>query len=109
MDFNSGGTNFDAKLRRQSLDPEDLLAAHVGAMDICARGLKAAVSMIEDGGLEQACSERYIGWSSNEAKNMLEGGSTLEELATLVEAKNLNPQPKSGRQEILENYINRFV
>ncbi|MEM6409743.1 MAG: xylose isomerase, partial [Pseudomonadota bacterium] len=50
--FTTGGTNFDAKLRRQSLDPEDLIAAHIGGMDICARGLKAAAAMLEDGQLE---------------------------------------------------------
>ena len=46
--FKTGGTNFDAKLRRQSLDPQDLLIAHIGGMDCCARGLKAAAKMIED-------------------------------------------------------------
>ena len=107
--FKTGGTNFDAKLRRQSLDPEDLLAAHVGGMDTCARGFKAAVAMIEDGGLEQAMSSRYSGWSSESAKKILAGGSSLEELANIVEVENLDPIPKSGKQEILENYVNRFV
>ncbi|TIP97727.1 MAG: xylose isomerase, partial [Mesorhizobium sp.] len=46
--FKSGGTNFDAKLRRQSLDPQDLLIGHIGGMDCCARGLKAAAKMVED-------------------------------------------------------------
>ncbi len=107
--FGSGGTNFDAKLRRQSLDPQDLLAAHMGAMDICARGLKAAAAMIEDGGLDQALSNRYRGWSTEEAGKMLEGGYTLEQIAETVEKTALNPQPKSGQQEIFENYVNRFV
>jgi len=107
--FGSGGTNFDAKLRRQSLDPEDLLAAHMGAMDICARGLKAAAAMIEDGGLEQALSDRYRGWSTEEAGKMLQDGYTLEQLANYVEQNALDPQPRSGQQEILENYVNRFV
>ena len=107
--FQTGGTNFDAKLRRQSLDPQDLLAAHVGAMDICARGLKAAAAMIEDNGLEQSLIDRYSGWTAGEAKNMLEGGSTLEQIAEYVETTDLNPQPRSGKQEILENYVNRFV
>lgn len=107
--FGSGGTNFDAKLRRQSLDPQDLLAAHVGGMDICSRGLKAAAAMIEDGGLEEALSDRYSGWSADEAKIMLEGGSTLEQIAEYVETTALNPLPRSGQQEILENYVNRFI
>jgi xylose isomerase len=107
--FGSGGTNFDAKLRRQSLDPQDLLAAHMGAMDICARGFKAAVAMVEDGGLEQALSDRYSGWTMEEARKMLDGGYTLEQISEYVEKTDLHPQPRSGQQEILENFVNRFV
>jgi len=103
----TGGTNFDAKLRRQSLDAEDLIAAHVGGMDVCARGLKAAAAMIEDGGLEKALNERYAGWDTPEAKAMLE--SDFASIADRVVAEGINPEPRSGRQEILENYINRFV
>ena len=105
--FDTGGTNFDAKLRRQSLDAEDLIASHVGAMDVCARGLKAAHAMLEDGGLEDALKERYAGWDTPEAQAML--GSDLESITEQVKAQSLNPEPRSGRQEILENYINRFV
>ena len=60
--FKTGGTNFDAKLRRQSLDPEDLLIAHIGGMDACARGVKAAARMIEDKALSGPLDERYAGW-----------------------------------------------
>lgn len=105
--FETGGTNFDAKIRRQSLDAEDLIAAHIGGMDICARGLKAAAAMIEDGGLEDALAERYAGWKTAEAKAMLK--SDLGSIAERVLAENLNPEPRSGHQEILENYVNRFV
>ena len=69
--FTTGGTNFDAKLRRQSLDPEDLIAAHVGAMDVCARGLKAAAAMIEDKALSAPLEERYARWNEPEAQAML--------------------------------------
>ncbi|MBT4954763.1 MAG: xylose isomerase, partial [Rhodobacteraceae bacterium] len=69
--FSTGGTNFDAKLRRQSLTAQDLLAGHIGAMDICARGLKAAAAMLEDGGLETALKQRYADWQTQEAQNML--------------------------------------
>ena len=69
--FTTGGFNFDSKLRRQSLDPEDLIAAHVGGMDVCARGLLAAAAMIEDGGLDAALAERYAGWETPEAQAML--------------------------------------
>ena len=103
----SGGTNFDAKLRRQSIDPADLIEAHSGAMDICARGLKAASAMLEDGGLENALTERYSGWDSPEAQAMLE--SDIDTICQRVLENDVNPKPKSGRQEILENYVNRFT
>ncbi|WP_171102435.1 xylose isomerase [Ruegeria sp. HKCCD7255] len=105
--FTTGGTNFDAKIRRQSIDAEDLVAAHVGGMDICARGLKAAAAMIEDGGLEAALSERYAGWSDPEAEAMLD--SDLGQITARVLDQGINPDPRSGRQEKLENYVNRFV
>ncbi|GAB5511341.1 MAG: xylose isomerase [Hyphomicrobiales bacterium] len=107
--FTSGGTNFDAKLRRQSLDAEDLLMAHVGGMDICARGLKAAAAMIEEGTLPSFVEDRYAGWKSEEAQAMLTGKRTLDDIAARVEADDINPQPRSGRQEYLENVVNRFV
>lgn len=103
----SGGTNFDAKLRRQSIDAEDLIAGHVGGMDICARGLLAAAAMIEDGGLEKALAARYAGWQKDKAQAML--GSDLASLQAKVLADDINPAPSSGKQEVLENYVNRFV
>ena len=105
--FTTGGTNFDAKLRRQSLDPEDLILAHVGAFDICARGYKAAVAMLEDGTLETARSARYAGWETAAGMAMLT--KSLDQIAAQVEAENLQPAPQSGRQERLENIVNRFV
>ncbi|WP_417603832.1 xylose isomerase [Primorskyibacter flagellatus] len=105
--FTTGGTNFDAKLRRQSLDAEDLIAGHIGGMDICARGLKAAAAMLEDGGLEDALTTRYAGWQTEGAKEML--NSDLGTIYDRVLAEDINPQPRSGRQEILENLVNRFV
>lgn len=107
--FKTGGTNFDAKLRRQSLDPEDLLIAHIGGMDACARGLKAAARMIEDKALSGPLEERYAGWKSAEGKAMLSGKRTLAEIAERVVKKKIEPQPKSGRQELLENIVNRYV
>ncbi len=105
--FTTGGTNFDAKLRRQSLDPEDLIAAHAGAMDVCARALKAAAALLEDGALETARAERYAGWDTPAAKAMLDGD--LAAAAARVEAEGIEPEPRSGRQERLENLWNRFV
>jgi len=105
--FTTGGTNFDAKLRRQSLDPEDLILGHAGAMDVCARGFKAASAMLADGALEAAREARYAGWDTAEGKALLT--QSLEDIAAKVEADGLSPQPRSGRQERLENIVNRFV
>ncbi|KSV72595.1 MULTISPECIES: xylose isomerase [Sinorhizobium/Ensifer group] len=107
--FATGGTNFDAKLRRQSIDPEDLLIGHIGGMDCCARGLKAAAKMIEDNALSAPLEGRYAGWQVPEAKKMLDGGFSLEEIEAWVLKSDLNPQPKSGKQELLENVVNRYV
>ncbi|MBW6505470.1 MAG: xylose isomerase [Rhodobacteraceae bacterium] len=106
--FSTGGTNFDAKIRRQSLDPADLILAHVGAMDVCARALKSAAAMLEGGALEEARAERYAGWNAPDAKAMLKGG-TLEGIHARVLAEGLNPAPHSGRQERLENLWNRVL
>jgi xylose isomerase len=104
--FTTGGTNFDAKLRRQSLDPVDLIASHVGGMDICARGFKAAHAMLADGALEGPRDARYAGWNNTDH---LAKGKTLQDIATFAESRKLDPQPASGRQEILENIVNRYV
>ncbi len=105
--FTTGGTNFDAKLRRQSLDAEDLILAHAGAMDVCARGLKAAAAMLEDGKLEAARAARYAGWDTPEAQAMLH--SNLDRIAEDVLNHDVNPNPRSGRQERLENLVNRYL
>src|SRR5690606_381636 len=101
--------NFDAKVRRQSIDPADLLHGHVGGLDVLARGLKAAAAMIEDGTFDKAQDDRYAGWTSPEAKAILEGKVSLADIAARVEKDNINPQPRSGQQEYLENLVNRFV
>ncbi|WIJ25337.1 xylose isomerase [Devosia sp. RR2S18] len=104
-----GGFNFDAKVRRQSLDPADLLYGHIGGLDTLARGLKGAAALIEDGEFDRLLDDRYAGWNQQGAAAMLKGERTLEEIAAWVEAENINPQPRSGRQEYLENLVNRFV
>ncbi len=103
--FTTGGTNFDAKLRRQSLDSEDLLAAHAGAMDVCARGFIAAQKMTDDAALSQPLANRYADWAHH--TEMLAGKMTLGQIAE--QAEGLDPQPVSGRQEILENIVNKYV
>ena len=105
--YTTGGTNFDAKIRRQSLDAEDLVLAHVGGMDTCARALKAAAALLESGELETARKARYAGWETKPARDMLAG--SLEAAAARVTAEGLEPEPKSGRQERLENLWNRYI
>lgn len=104
----SGGLNFDAKVRRQSLDAEDLFHGHVGAIDLCARALLVAEKLIQDGRLAQALDARYAGWASTEAQAILDGRVTLEQLADRALQANADPAPVSGRQELLENLFNRL-
>lgn len=107
--FKTGGTNFDSKLRRQSIDPDDLLLGHIGAMDCCARGLKSAANLLEQGDLSNFVSERYKGWNDTRAIEMLSGKMDLGSIAKFVEAENINPTPNSGRQEYLENRVNKRI
>ena len=105
--YTTGGTNFDAKVRRQSLDPADLILAHVGGMDTCARAMKSAMALMADGSMEANRNDRYAGWDKPESKAML--ASSLDAIAADVLAKGTDPQPRSGKQERLENLWNRFV
>jgi len=104
-----GGFNFDAKVRRQSLDPADLLHGHVGGLDTLARGLKGAAALIADGEFDRLLDQRYAGWDAGLGKDILGGKLSLADIAAKVAADNINPQPRSGRQEYLENLVNRFV
>ena len=103
----SGGFNFDAKLRRQSIEPADLFHAHIGAMDVCARALLAAAAIIEDGTLRRFVDDRYAGWQDGVGAKILAGQMTLAQIAQHAHDAPA-PQPRSGRQEFLENLINRF-
>ena len=104
--FKDGGFNFDSKVRRQSVDPADLFYGHVGAIDVIAKGLLNAAALIEDGRLDALKTERYAGWDSEIGQTVAKG--SLADIADLVLSKDINPKPKSGRQERLENLINRF-
>ncbi len=105
----NGGFNFDAKVRRQSIDAVDLFHAHIGGMDICARALLTAARIIEDGTLQAAVDERYAGWNGPLGRDIIEGRMTLQQLSDRVLAGNLDPAPRSGRQEALENLIARHL
>ncbi|THD42015.1 MAG: xylose isomerase [Bradyrhizobium sp.] len=105
----TGGFNFDAKVRRQSFEPVDLIYGHIGGMDTLARALIAAAGMIKDGALDRFVSERYAGWDRDEGAEMLAGNRDFAQIAARVEREGLNPQPRSGRQEYLENVVNRYL
>lgn len=107
--FSTGGINFDAKVRRQSIDPEDLFHAHVGGMDVCARALLIAEKMIQDDQLERHVAARYAGWQTDFGQSVLSGKMGLDELAAHVLAQRIDPPPVSGRQEYLENLLNRYI
>jgi len=106
--FTTGGLNFDAKVRRQSLDPADLFHAHVGGMDVTARALLAAERIVEEGQLAQAVKERYAGWRAPLGVEILSGKASLESLSQRVLERNKDVAPFSGRQEYLENLISRL-
>ena len=107
--FTTGGINFDSKVRRQSIDPEDMFYGHVGAMDVCARALLVAEKMILDGRVANLVNERYAGWQSPFAKDMLAGKTSLEAVAKHVLDRNQDTKPVSGRQELLENWLNDVI
>jgi xylose isomerase len=101
----AGGLNFDAKLRRQSIDPDDLVWAHAAAMDLCARGLLVAEKMLLDGSLQRQVDSRYAGWNTERGSTILDGRRSLASLAQEVERNGIDPQPRSGRQERLEHLV----
>jgi xylose isomerase len=107
--FTTGGLNFDAKIRRQSIDPDDLLHAHVGSMDACARSLLIAAKMLKDGKLERAVAKRYAKWDEPHNRAMLEGRESLDKIAARVIKSGVDPRPKSGRQEYLESILNTYL
>jgi len=107
--FTTGGMNFDAKLRRQSIDPADLFHAHIGGMDTLARSLLIADKMIQDGKLERAVSDRYAGWKSPLGEGIMGGKLSLKDLSDQVLDKGISPKPRSGQQEMLEGLVNRYL
>jgi xylose isomerase len=104
--FTTGGLNFDAKVRRPSIDAHDMFHGHVGAMDLCARALLAAEAMVNDGGHAQFIEQRYAGWRGATGNKLLAGD--LAGAAAHALQRNLDEPPVSGRQEWLENWFNRF-
>jgi xylose isomerase len=107
--FKNGGSNFDAKVRRQSSDLEDLFYGHIGGMDLLARALTNAVAMIESDQLQAFKDQRYAGWSSGIGRKMLNGEASLDDMAAQCADQNVSPTPVSGRQEHLENIVTLAV
>ncbi len=107
--FTTGGFNFDSKVRRQSSDLEDLFLGHIGAMDVLALSLKRAAAMVENDVLGQNKAQRYAGWDGEFGRAVLAGQKSLDDVAQYALQHNLAPQHVSGRQEHLENVVNRFV
>jgi xylose isomerase len=106
--FAGGGINFDAKIRRNSTDAEDLFHAHIGGMDTFARALIVADNMLNKSDYKAFRSERYASFNNGTGKDFENGKLTLEDLRNYAVA-NGEPAVKSGRQEYLENIINRFI
>jgi xylose isomerase len=107
--FTTGGFNFDTKLRRQSLDRTDLFHAHIGGMDTLARSLLVAADIIQHRTIARFRDERYAGWSDELGASILDGRQSLEDLASTVAQGTIDPHPRSGRQELLENLVNQRV
>jgi len=107
--FQSGGCMFDTKLRRQSIHLEDLFHGHIGAMDTLALSLERAVKMIEGETLAKHVDQRYAKWNDELGQAILSGNQSIEGLAAYVANNNLDPQPVSGQQEMLENIVNGYI
>jgi xylose isomerase len=107
--FTSGGFNFDTKLRRQSMDRSDLFHGHIGGIDTLAQALVAAQALIDDGVVDRARDERYSGWDSELGRRIMGSGADLATLADEATQAGLDPTPVSGRQELLENEVNRVL
>lgn len=106
--FKGGGINFDAKIRRNSTDPEDLFHAHIGGIDCFARALVIANDILEKSEYRKFRKERYASFDSGKGKEFEQGNLSLEDLRQYA-IDHGEPEVRSGRQEWLENIINRYI
>jgi len=104
-----GGLNFDAKVRRGSFEDDDLFLSYIAGMDTYAKGLKVAAKLLEDGILEDFKNKRYESYNSGIGSKILSGSTSLEELSHYVEANEQNFKNTSGRQEMLEMVLNKYI
>jgi xylose isomerase len=107
--FGTGGFNFDTKLRRQSLARDDLFHGHIGGIDTLARSMLVAADMVEKETLSGPKDERYRGWTRTLGTAILDGTETLTSLESKVMSGEIDPEPVSGRQELLENRVNEVI
>ncbi|VXC74241.1 D-xylose isomerase [Burkholderia sp. 8Y] len=107
--FTTGGMNFDSKVRRQSIDAEDLLHGHIGAIDMIAVALERAATLVEKDQLAELKAARYAGWNAEFGQKVLAGGYSLDTLATDALSREIDPRHVSGQQERLENIVNRAI
>jgi xylose isomerase len=105
----TGGFNFDAKLRRQSVDPADLYLAHISGIDTLARALLAAADIFKESKLTHLREDRYKGWSGELGRRIESGEFTLGSLGDFALQNQLNPKPQSGRQEFAESLVARYA
>lgn len=106
--FKGGGINFDAKIRRNSTDPEDLFYAHIGGIDTFARALLTADAILQKSDYKKIREERYASFDNGKGKEFEQGNLSLEDLREYA-LTNGEPAVKSGRQEYLENLVNRYI
>lgn len=104
-----GGVNFDAKVRRESFEPVDLFHAHVGGMDAFARGLKIAAAIRKDGVLDDFVKNRYRSWDEGVGAEIESGKADFKSLEKYMLKQGEIQANESGRQEMLENVINRYL
>ena len=107
--FTTGGVNFDAKVRRESIDPEDLFYAHIGGIDAFARGLKIAAAIRADGRLAAFVKGRYSSWDTGLGARIEAGHESFQSLEAAMLEQGEVTACQSGRQEFLENLINEFL
>jgi D-xylose isomerase (EC 5.3.1.5) len=100
----NGGSNFDAKLRRNSTDPEDIFIAHISGMDAMARALENAAAILDESPLPQMLKDRYASFDAGEGKAFEEGKLSLEDLVAYAK-KNGEPKQTSGKQELYETIV----
>ena len=105
----TGGFNFDAKLRRPSIDPEDLFHAHIGGMDAYALAFKLARRIVADGKFDHFVADRYASFDAGYGRDIEHRKVGFKELSKLVLSKLGEPKPRSGKQEYLENLLNTYL